>query len=158
MSIASSANIGRAARRRLGRSSRLVLLASMAVVLLGAQEFRRALKFEGKMIPQPPSQGQPWSAPATTLPKFLVNSTGILFEQGVADPRGCEYRLVEISNGSIVKARGFVLPERSDPHGRFVICWDGQVYPVLTLGAPADLDRDIKDLAFSVKRSREAGN
>jgi hypothetical protein len=158
MSIASSSNAGRPAPRRLGRSPRLVLLASMAVVLLGAQDFRRAPKFEGKMIPEPPSQGQPWSAPATTLPKFLVNSTGILFEQGVADPRGCEYRLVEISNGSIVKARGFVLPERSDPHGRFVICWDGQVYPVLTLGDPADLDRDIKDLAVRLKRSREAGN
>ena len=39
------------------------------------------------MIPEPPSQGQPWTAPATKLPKFLVSATEILFEQGVADPR-----------------------------------------------------------------------
>jgi len=109
------------------------------------------------MIPEPPSQGQPWTAPATKLPKFLVTATGILFEQGVADPRGCEYRQVEIGDGSIRKARGFVLPQRADTPGRFVVCWDGQVYPALTVGDPADLDRDINDLAGNLKRTREAG-
>ena len=111
------------------------------------QQYRAAPKFEGKMIPEPPSQGQPWTAPATKLPKFLVTATDILFEQGVADPRGCEYRLVEIGNGSVVKVRGFVLPERADAPGRFVVCWDGLVYPALTVGDPVDLDSDIKDLA-----------
>ena len=75
----------------------------------------------------------------------------------MADPRGCEYRQVEIGNGSIVKARGFVLPERADAPGRFVVCWDGLVYPALTVGDPADLDRDINDLAANLKRTREAG-
>ena len=55
-----------------------------------------------------------------------------------------------------VKARGFVLPERADTPGRFVVCWDGLVYPAVTVGEPADLERDINDLAASMKGSREA--
>ncbi|MEJ7636663.1 MAG: hypothetical protein WKF75_01430 [Singulisphaera sp.] len=157
MSIGSSANVGRPARSRLVRSTWLALLASVAVGWLGAQQYRPAPRFEGKTIPEPPSQGQPWTAPATKLPKFLVTATGLLFEGGVADPRGCEYRLVEIGNNAIVKARGFVLPERADTPGRFAVCWDGQVYPAMTVGDPADLDGDIKDLAANLKRMREAG-
>ena len=75
----------------------------------------------------------------------------------MADPRGCEYRQVEIGTNSIVNARGFVLPERADTPGRFVVCWDGLIYPAVTVGEPADLDRDIKDLAAHLKRTREAG-
>ena len=56
-----------------------------------------------------------------------------------------------------MKARGFVLPERADAPGRFVVCWDGLVYPALTVGDPADLDRDIKDLAASMRRRGSAG-
>ena len=76
------------------------LLAPIAVVSPGPNTaVPPAPRFEGKMIPEPPSQGQPWTVPATTLPRFLVTATGILFEQGVADPRGCEYRQVEIGIG-----------------------------------------------------------
>ncbi len=157
MNIGKSANVKLSAARRLVHSSWLALVASILVVSVAAQQYRPAPQFMGKSIPEPPSQGQPWTAPTTKLPKFLVTATGILFEQGVADPRGCEYRQVEVGNGSIVKARGFVLPERADTPGRFVVCWDGQVYPALTVGAPADLDRDINDLAVSLKQAREAG-
>ncbi len=51
-------------------------------------------------------------------------------------------------------ARGFVLPERGDTPGRFVVCWDGLIYPALSVGEPADLDRDIQDLAASLKQKR----
>ncbi len=129
--------------------------ASSTVVLFGAQGFRPVPRFEGTTIPEPPSQGQPWTAPATKLPKFLVTATAILFEQGVADPRGCEYREVEVGGDWIVKAHGFVLPERADAPGRFVICWDGLVYPALTVGAPADLDRDVHELAASLKQAHD---
>jgi hypothetical protein len=111
------------------------------------------------MIPNPPDQSQPWTAPATALPKFLVSATASLFEQGVADPRGCEYRQVEAGNGAIAKVHGFVLPERADTpaRGRFVIGWDGLVHPAWTVGDPVDLDRDIKDLAETVRKRREGG-
>ena len=48
--------------------------------------------------------------PATKLPRFLVAATAALFEDGIADPRGCEYREVEIGDRAISKIRGFVLP------------------------------------------------
>jgi hypothetical protein len=151
----SSANVGRPVWRRLARSGWLALAASLAVIASAAQQYRSAPKFEGKMIPEPPSQGQPWTAPETKLPKFLVTATAMLFEQGVADPRACEYRMVEIGAGSVVKVRGFVLPERADAPGRFAVCWDGQVYPAVSVGDPVDLGKDMSDLVTSMKRTRE---
>ena len=136
---------------------RLGLLAVAGVVSLGAQESRRAPKFEGKVIPDPPSQGQPWTAPETKLPKSLVDATGILFDQGVADPRRCAYREVSIGGRHVETTRGFVLPERADAPGRFVVCWDGQVHPALGVGIAADLDRDINDLIADSKRADDAG-
>jgi hypothetical protein len=133
------------------------MTASLVVVAAAAQQFRFPPKFEGKMIPEPPSQGQPWTPPETKLPKFLVTATSMLFEQGVADPRGCEYRVVEIGAGSVVTVHGFVLPERADAPGRFVICWDGQIYPALSVGEPVDLGKDVSGLAASIKRTREDG-
>ena len=154
MSIASSA---KAAHSTLWRWGGLGLLALIAVVSVGAQQpFRPAPKFEGKAIPEPPAQGRPWREPATKLPKFMLGATAALFEQGVADPRGCEYRHVEILNGGVVKAHGFGLPERADAPGRFVVCWDGLVHPALTIGEPADLDGDVKELADHLKQRREA--
>jgi hypothetical protein len=138
------------------RASWLALVAVATVGWAAPQEYRRAPKFEGNMIPEPPSQGEPWTAPPTKLPKFLVGATGSLFEQGVADPRGCEYRQVEIGRGSIQKAHGFVLPQLAGAPGRFVVWWDGLVYPALTVGEPADLDRDINDLASRLKQMRDA--
>jgi hypothetical protein len=151
----SFANVGRPVWRRLARSGWLVLLASLAVNATAAQQYRSAPKFEGNMIPEPPSQGQPWTAPETKLPKFLVTATAMLFEQGVADSRACEYRMVEIGAGSVVKVRGFVLPERADAPGRFAVCWDGQVYPAVSVGDPVDLGKDMSDLVTSMKRTRE---
>ena len=159
----------RRGRWRIGRAHHLVrqrfvgwawlaLVAVVASVSVAAQEYRRAPRFEGKIIPDPPGQGQPWTAPATKLPKFLVNATGVLFEQGVADPRGCEYRQVEIGRGSIDKVHGFVLPEQAGTPGRFAVWWDGQIYPALSVGEPADLDRDVNDLAAHLKRTRETAN
>ena len=156
MTIASSVTVGRRARKRLLRSVCLAFLASIVVFSVGAQQNRGVRRFEGKTIPEPPGQHEAWTAPATKLPKFLVTATGLLFEQGVPDPRGCEYREVEVGNEWMGKAHGFVLPERADAPGRFVVCWDGLVYPALTVGAPANLDRDVNDLATKLKQAREA--
>ena len=144
-------------RKRVVWSVCVAVLATAGVVSLGAQEALRAPKFEGKMIPDPPSQRQPWTAPETKLPKSLVDATGILFDQGVADPRGCEYRQVSIGGRVIETTRGFVFPERADAPGQFVVCWDGQVRPALKVGIPADLDRDINDLVAHLQRAGGAG-
>ena len=171
--LASAQNDGRPPRTRRARIAAIALLAAAAAGSLAvppmlpslglgggarvaAQQFRPAPRFEGKAIPDPPAQGQPWAPPATTLPRFLVAAAGFLFDQGVADPRGCDYRQVEIARHAPTKARGFVLPERADTPGRFVIGWDGLVYPALVVGEPADLVGDMKGIADAMKRSREA--
>jgi hypothetical protein len=144
-------------RKRFDGLGWLAVLVFAAIVSLGAQESRRAPKFEGKIVPDPPRQGQPWTAPKTKLPKSLVEATGIIFDQGVADPRGCEYRQVSIGGRLIETTHGFVLPERADVPGRFVVCWDGQVHPALDIGIPADLDRDVNGLVTHLKRAGGAG-
>ena len=144
-----------AAKGASGRAGVRVAWALAALVGAGADEFRPSPRFEGRSIPDPPMQGEPWTPPATTLPRFLVRAAGELFGRGVADPRGCEYREVEVGDGSLLATRGFVLPERAGIPGRFVVGWDGIVYPAATVGAAADLDADIHALAGSIRAGRE---
>ncbi len=114
-------------------------------------------KFAGKAIPDPPSQGLPWTSPATKLPRSLVDATAAIFELGAADPRGCEYREVEVDDSGVVRtARGFVMPQRPGVAGRFVVEWDGVVRPALTVGPKADLESDVRALAAILKKSRES--
>ena len=152
MSVPPLVNNGRPTPRRAA----LLALASFFLATVGADPARRAPRFEGKSIPEPPAQGQPWTPPPTKLPKFLVDATAALFDQGVPDPRDCEYRDVEVGDWAVRKARGFVLPERPDVPGRFFVAWDGLVYPALTVGEPADLDADVRGLVKVVRKNREA--
>ncbi len=134
----------------------LAIVGLLAMTGIAADQPRPVPKFEGKSIPDPPQQKEPWTPPQTGLPRFLVSATADLFEQGVADPRGCEYRDVEAGNRDIFKTRGFVLPRRDGEPGRFVITWDGVIYPALSVGPPADLDKDVRTLAETMKRERAA--
>lgn len=108
-------------------------------------------------LPLPPMSAQPWAPPETSLPPALVAATTKLFEQGLADPRGCEYREVEVMTGrcwgshAAAKIHGWLLPE-SGPGPRFAVGWNGLVYPVLNIGAPANL-RD--DIVQAIKMDRE---
>ena len=47
-------------------------------------------------LPVPPQQSAAWTPPAGALPKPLVSAATKLFQQGLADPRGCEYREIEL--------------------------------------------------------------
>ena len=142
-------------RRRPSSWLPVALSLSIAAGAFGQQDtYRPTPRFEGAKVPDPPRQADPWTAPETKLPRFLVNSTALLFEQGMADPRGCEYREVEVGDGSLVATRGFVLPERPGDAGRFVVGWDGVVQPAFSVGVAADLDADIRALAGSMKGNR----
>ncbi len=99
-------------------------------------------------FPDPPQQHAPWTAPATKLPDDAVSAMMQLFEQGFADPRGCEYREIEVLTGSVsmgvetTKTRGWVLPGTDAP--RFAIAWNGLVYPAQSVGTAADARRDAR--------------
>src|ERR1700677_1881071 len=94
-------------------------------------------------IPVPPMQGKPWTPPETKLPPVVVNATKELFDQGMADPRGCEYREVEIDLGFGMKDKwhAWVLP--GEGKTRYAVGWNGREIPVSGVGALVDLRKDF---------------
>ncbi len=97
-------------------------------------------------IPIAPEQMHPWTAPATVLPAAMVSAATELFDDGMADPRGCEYREIEIAKRKdfALKTHGWVLP---GPDGqRYAVGWNGLVYPVASVGAPVDLRAEFTAL------------
>jgi hypothetical protein len=106
-----------------------------------------------RSLPTPPRQAEPWTPPSTTLPRFLVSATTALCDQGLADPRGCEYRRVKLTVGSVwgaqghgIETGGWVLPAADGGKPRHAIAWNGLVYPVAGVIGPGDLDADIRAL------------
>ena len=108
-----------------------------------ASELRPVAAATTARFPLPPMQHVPWASMAR-LPPALIDAARALFLAGFADPRGCEYRAIEIAVGDLrrgsgtVQTRGFVLPG-----GRFAVTWNGLVYPLVALGAPVDLAGDV---------------
>lgn len=117
---------------------------------------------ETTRIPPPPRQSASWTPPNATdkLPQTLLNATGVLFANGLADPRGCEYRIVTVLARSIwgretkVETHGWTFTNGGDDQA-YAICWDGLVYPVITVGVPADLQSDIAASLKAIKLYRK---
>jgi hypothetical protein len=93
----------------------------------------------------------------TSLPKFLVSATASLFEQGLADPRGCDYRSIQVvvgdvwgGKGQLVTTSGWVLPNRDGTKPWYAVAWNGLVYPLSGGGRPADLGAHIRARGESV--------
>ncbi len=107
-------------------------------------------RLAGDSLPVPPRQAAAWKAPETKLSKEFVSATATLFQQGLADPRGCEYREIEVDVGGyvpnwadeVVKTHGWVLPAAGEQGQRFAVCWNGLVYPLAAIGKPADVRAD----------------
>ncbi len=157
--------------RRMPRTATLGLVLVPLVMAIndraqepGQKAHRSAPRFEGATIPDPPQQGRPWTAPETSLPGFLVRASTTLFEQGLADPRGGDYRAIEISvggvwsdAGSIVETHGWVLPGAPGDKTRFAVAWSGLVYPTVSVGDPADLAADVKTLEDAARARLSTG-
>ncbi len=158
----------RVATRSIDR--RVMFLSGFVLLVLATyglaqppQEFRQAPRFEGATIPDPPRQREPWQPPATTLPRFLVSASATLFEQGLADPRGCDYHAIEIGvgnvwsgDGGVLKTHGWVLPAPAGEKTRFAIAWSGLVYPTVSIGEPADPAADVQVIAQQARAAGEA--
>jgi hypothetical protein len=118
-------------------------------------------KFSGRELPQPPRQKNLWRAPAGDFPTNLISSVETLFDIGLSDPRGCEYREYEAVVGSVwgaqskVKAHGWILPTASEIGQRFAVSWAGNVYPVLSVGAKANVKHDIEALLRAEEMRRQ---
>jgi hypothetical protein len=112
------------------------------------------------LLPRPPSQSTPWTPPATSLPAPFVTSAQALFDEGLPDPRGLHYRAVEITvgdvwsgNGAPVATHAWVLPS-GDAGPRFVVAWNGLVYPALSVGDAADLAADVAAIVAADEKMR----
>ena len=148
---------GRRSTGGAGGSLRWLLPALLLVVACGGAPVEPAPKFAGKVIPDPPSQGLPWTPPATKLPRSLVDATAALFELGAADPRGCEYREVEI--GDLADRRrpgGSSCPSGPATPGGSPSAGTGWCVRCSTIGGKADLEADVRALALDFKRIRES--
>jgi hypothetical protein len=101
-------------------------------------------------LPEPPAERRAWAPPANRLPKNLVSATRALFDEGLADPRGLDYREIEVTtgnvwggSGAVTKTHGWVLPGPAGAR-RFAVTWNGLVYPVQLVGATADVSTDVR--------------
>jgi hypothetical protein len=131
----------------------LVLTASFLIATqtsVAAFQNNQPSALTGPSFPIPPRHGAPWHPPQTSLPATFLTSSIKLFEQGLADPRDCEYRQVEIAVSSIwggvvmiSKTHAWVLPQQRDVSHRFVIAWNGLVYPAHSIGDKANLKEDV---------------
>jgi hypothetical protein len=132
--------------------TRLVTSAAWpAPVPLTTPERRPSPPFTGKALPEPPQQKEPWTPPKTTLPESVVTATRALFDAGLADPRGGEYRVIEVGTGSCwsgdartVRTHGWVFPAEKAQKQRFAVGWNGLVYPVVSVGREANLRADLR--------------
>lgn len=102
------------------------------------------------LLPDPPRQNDPWTPPATTLPPDFLAATKTLFRQGLADPRGGEYREITVQGetrwrGEVkpTQVHGWVLPRVPGEARTFAVCWNGAVYPLVSTGGPVDLKADV---------------
>src|SRR5262245_37547524 len=98
----------------------LVALAAPALLI-------NLVRGDRPLFPEAPRQQEAWKPPASKVPDEFVKAAALLFEQGLADPRGCEYRAVELTSGK--RTHGWVLPAKDGDKQRFAVCWNGLVCP-----------------------------
>ena len=128
------------------QTASLVLGMAMAMLAMAAERQATPI-FGGEKLPDPPAQKQAWQIPPSTLPESYVTATRTLFDQGMADPRGGEYREIRVGtgdvwngDGGVMETHGWLLP--GDGPERFAVCWNGLIYPVFAAGEPADWRAD----------------
>lgn len=147
------------------RRSRVLIAAALLLALPGADDPTPDGPDgpDRRPFPDPPRQGAPWTPPETALPRFLVSATEALFAQGVADPRGCEYREVEmVSTPGLwdarqpIPARAFVLPAVEGDDRRFAVGWNGLLARVRQVGPEADLAADVRAWGEALREGRRA--
>ncbi len=129
----------------------LVLFVAMAVS--GVERSHEMWFFQGDGIPAAPQQNQPWQPPETSIPAEYVAKIAAAFKHGLADPRNCEYREVEVpmgrdSGGRFFRSKthGWLLPGNDKQSQQFAILWDGLIYPVISIGSAASIQDDIQQL------------
>ena len=143
------------------RRRHLALTLGIIVAYLGTPVSQAApLPIATPPYPEPPQQRAAWTAPPGADGK-LAAAARRLFDEGLADPRGCDYREVELEVGegwedavTPVKTHGWVLPgAAADP--RFAVAWNGLVYRARSVGGPASVTADARAALDVDRRERD---
>ncbi|MDB6130283.1 MAG: putative lipoprotein [Verrucomicrobiales bacterium] len=105
-------------------------------------------------LPEPPQQHLPWTQPLAGFAPGLLKDITKFFDLGVADPRGCDYRQIEIFFGTwpnrpTTRVHGWVMPESLASMKRYAVGWDGLVHPVVSIGPQAQLSADVEYLLLA---------
>jgi hypothetical protein len=139
--------------RRLALAAPLVFSNLATAHAQPVQPYRAAPIFTGQSLPEPPHQCDPWTPPQTNLPEKCLSAIQAIISYGFANPRGCEYREVEVPCGSISggshvhNAHAWVIPSNNvGDMQRFAVSWSGLVYPALAIGEAADVKADVAAL------------
>ena len=108
--------------------------------------------------PIPPMQSAPWTLTVTNPIPNLESAVSNLFACGMADPRGCDYREIEIvvgnfgtATGATNKTHGWVLPFSTNSQTGYAIGWNGLIYPVVTIGNKANAEEDARHLIQAIQ-------
>jgi hypothetical protein len=118
------------------------LLGALGLVIFGLAGVTAAA------VPAPPRQHAPWTAPKTSLPPVVVSAARELFEDGVADPRGCEFREVTYAWPPYSeKSTGWVIDAKAVP--AYAVGWDGLIHEVKSVGLVLDLGREFRAKSMS---------
>lgn len=113
---------------------------------------------EAISFPVPPEQNAPFNEKDDAFGRVVKR----MFDAGLADPRGLEYREVELLGAPqmlrregerVPLPRAFVLPS-TDDKARFAIGWNGQIYRVTRVG---ELKDALADLAAMKLRPLDKG-
>ena len=117
-------------------------------------------------LPTPPQQTAPWSPPtgadASGFSPKLIAAVPPLFAQGLADPRNCDYQAITVEVGDVWSGRGRV----AETHGwvflsadgkKFAVCWNGLVYPVVSVKGAADLQADVENAVKPFQNHQNGG-
>jgi hypothetical protein len=118
--------------RLMHRRSLFASLVLVLVFVVGA----------GGALPEPLRQHAPWAPlPISGAAHYLPELVAMLFDAGLADPRGGEYRQIELTlspgQDHAVTTHGWYFPQG------FAVCWDGLAHRVAHAGNRADLSGDV---------------
>lgn len=89
----------------------LLTIFFLTAFLADGQHNPDSQRFTATQFPIPPDQMVQWKSPAGVdqLPVKLISATSKLFEQGLADPRHCVYREIQVIVGNVWGGAGAII-------------------------------------------------
>jgi hypothetical protein len=107
--------------------------------------------------PEPPQQHAAWIPAKSALDGKVVAAMKRLFDEGFADPRGCDYRELDVvvthgweDAATTVRTHGWVIAST-----QFAIAWNGLVYRAASIGAAANVGADIRAMLDAHTKARD---